>query len=115
MDQPDNTVRIEIYIGQGGKEGFTSKYIYLPFIYPRLSSFHGVESEPLEGMDEKILKGGNIRLLSANPCNCTPFTFCRLFALITKHDFTSFSWLKVIWNLRDDISSLVSLCNYLIY
>jgi hypothetical protein len=46
----------------------------------------GHQGEPLQAIDEKILKGGHIGGLAANADLGAALAFRRLFALVTKHD-----------------------------
>ncbi len=55
LDQGDKAFRIEIDVGQGGKDGLKGKQVGGLVDNAQFPSFAGIEGQPLEGMDQQIL------------------------------------------------------------
>jgi hypothetical protein len=94
MDQFHESIRIKVDIGQRGKNGFTGKMVngYIPDA--DISTFCRHLGQSFYRINQKILKGGDIRLLSADTDFCTPLAFCRLFTLKTKHGWPPLFYLN---------------------
>ena len=89
VDQGDEPVRIEIDIGQGGKNGFAGEGVDGRVTDTDLGPGDRHLGNPLGRINEKVLKGCHIGLLAAYADLGASFAFGRLLALKTKHGDSS--------------------------
>ena len=85
LNQGDESVGIEVHVGQRGKYGLTGVFIDIRIADAGLAGGHGDLGKSFDGVDQKILKHSHIGLLAADADFGAAFAFCRLFALKTKH------------------------------
>ncbi len=84
-DQGHKAVRIEIDVRDGGEKGLAGKDVGRPVADSRLLRRYGGLRKARQGIDQQILQGGHVRLLSADPRLVAPYSLGRLFTLVTKH------------------------------
>ena len=84
-DQIDKSVRVEIDIGQRGKNRLADKAVGLDIDHAVFAPFNGDKRQSLNRIPQQILKGSDIGLFAADADFGTPFALGRLLALITEH------------------------------
>ena len=87
IDQFLESFGIEIDIGQGGKNRLAGKVIEGRVTDTRRAALQSHLGQPLDRIDQQILKRRHIRLLAAYADLGASLAFCRLLTLKTKHDF----------------------------
>ena len=84
-DQADQTLAVEVDIGQGREDRLAGKEVDLAIDDTVLAGGMGIKAQPLDCVDEQVLKVGNLRGLAADSDGGTGDSFGGLFTLITKH------------------------------
>ena len=78
--------RVKVHVGDGGEEPFQDEDVNFLIFGAELPRLVGEESEPLESIEQIVLKVCNVRLLSAHSLNIASDSLCRLLTLMTEHD-----------------------------
>ena len=99
VDPGDETGRVKIDVGQGGKGGLQGEDVHLFIADAHLAAGHGHLGQADEGIDQQVLQGRNFGIFAADTLYGAAFAFGSLFTLITKHVFLLLMWLGL--NLID--------------
>ncbi len=89
FDQGDKALRIEVDVGQSGKNPLHGENIDLVVHHSHFAACHRHQGQALQRVNQQVLKGRDLVDFTANPYDLASFTFYRLFTLITKHDVSS--------------------------
>ena len=80
--------RIEVDIGDGGKQGFDHEMIHRAVLGAELPGAMGVLTDALGGVDEQVLEGGGLGVFAADAGIGAAGHAESLFTLIAKHGFS---------------------------
>ncbi len=81
-----NRLGVEVDVGYRGEKPFDHEAVDLHVLFPGLAGFVGIEGNAFEGIDQQVLQGGDIRLLTADADLGAAAVGC-LLALKAKHVF----------------------------
>lgn len=94
LDEQFKSCRIEIDIGDGGKEPFDDKHVNRGVCCPQAARLVGKEREALQSVQQIVLQRSNFRLLAADSRYFAGDPFCCLFTLMTKLVWPPYWWIS---------------------
>ncbi len=85
LDEADESLGVEVHVGQGGKGSLDGEEVDLPVADSEPSPRQRHLGQPLQGIDQQVLQARHFGVLATNSLDGAGHALCRLFTLVTEH------------------------------